>query len=141
MARLDLPFTFARDQKMVLQGDALICGPGATIFGMREARRRSGIPLRVERVDAEAFETLLNGHYREGTQNGEEDDLSFDLEARDGGPGLRDLLEDATEAPVIELVNQLLRRTVRGGASDLHVEPYEDGLRARVRVDGMLRTV
>ena len=42
---------------------------------------------------------------------------------------------------MIELVNQLLRRTVRGGASDLHVEPYEDGLRARVRIDGMLRTV
>ena len=141
MARMDLPFTFARDQKMVLRGDALICGPGATVFGMREARRRSGFPLRVERVEAEAFEALLNGHYREGNTAGEEDDLTFDLETRDGGPGLRDLLEDATEAPVIELVNQLLRRTVRGGASDLHVEPYEDGLRARVRVDGMLRTV
>ena len=66
--------------------------------------------------------------------------MTFDLESG-GGPAVRDLLEDATEAPVIELVNQLLRATVRGGASDLHVEPYEDGLRARVRVDGMLRTV
>lgn len=141
MARTDLPFTFARDQQMVLQGDALICGPGATVFGLREARRRARVPLRVERVAQEAFETVLNTHYRDGSGGGEEDDLSFDLEAGSGGPGLRDLLEDATEAPVIELVNQLLRRTVRGGASDLHVEPSEDGLRARVRVDGMLRTV
>ncbi|MCG6902175.1 MAG: GspE/PulE family protein [Rhodobacter sp.] len=140
MARADLPFTFARDQKMVLQGDALVCGPGATVFGLREARRRAGGPLRVERVPEDAFETVLNAHYRDGAGNGEENDLSFDLEVQ-GGPGLRDLLEDATEAPVIELVNQLLRRTVRGGASDLHVEPYEDGLRARVRIDGMLRTV
>lgn len=135
---MSLPFAFARDQQMVLAGDRLICGPGATIFGMREARRRSDGPLRVEELDADAFETLLNAHYRQGGTS--EEDLSFDLETRDG-PGLRDLLEDATEAPVIELVNQLLRRTVRGGASDLHVEPYEDGLRARVRVDGMLRTV
>jgi len=141
VARTDLPFTFARDQQMVLQGDALICGPGATVFGLREARRRARVPLRVERVAQEAFETVLNTHYRDGSGGGEEDDLSFDLEAGSGGPGLRDLLEDATEAPVIELVNQLLRRTVRGGASDLHVEPSEDGLRARVRVDGMLRTV
>ncbi|KMW59434.1 General secretion pathway protein E [Candidatus Rhodobacter oscarellae] len=140
MAKPDLPFTFARDQQMVLRGDALVCGPGATVLGMREARRRAGIALTVERLEAEAFEALLNSHYREGTQAGDEDDLTFDLEAG-GGPAVRDLLEDATEAPVIELVNQLMRRTVRGGASDLHVEPYEDGLRARVRVDGMLRTV
>lgn len=141
MARTDLPFTFARDQQMVLQGDALICGPGASVFGLREARRRSGRALRVEHVAEDAFEAVLNTHYRDGAEGGEEDDLSFDLEVQGGGPGLRDLLEDATEAPVIELVNQLLRRTVRGGASDLHVEPYEDGLRARVRIDGMLRTV
>ena len=126
---------------MVLQGDALICGPEITIFGMREARRRAGFPLRIEKVTSDVFESLLNSHYRDGVSGGEEDDLSFDLEARDGGSGVRDLLEDATEAPVIELVNQLLRRTVRGGASDLHVEPTEEGLRARMRIDGMLRSV
>ena len=142
MARQDLPFVFARDQQMVLEDDALICGPGVTVFGLREARRRTGRPLRIEEIGADAFETLLNAHYRDSHgADSDESDLSFDLEARDGTPGLRDLLEDATEAPVIELVNQLLRRTVRAGASDLHVEPYEDGLRARVRIDGMLRTV
>jgi len=142
MARPDLPFVFARDQQVVLQGDALVCGPEVTVFGLREARRRLGRALKIEDVAGEAFEALLNAHYRDTRGgDGDEDELSFDLETRDGGPGLRDLLEDATEAPVIELVNQLLRRTVRAGASDLHVEPYEDGLRARVRIDGMLRTV
>lgn len=142
MASRDLPFAFARDQQMVLQGDALVCGPKATVFGLREARRRAMRPLRVEKVELAAFESLLNAHYHKGPDGEDgEADLSFDLETRGGGPGLRDLLEDATEAPVIELVNQLLRRTVRASASDLHVEPYEDGLRARVRVDGMLRTV
>ncbi len=115
---------------MVLRGDVLVCGPGATVFGMREARRRAGFALGVERVDENAFENLLNSHYRQGDDGGGEEHLSFDLELREDAPGTRDLLEDATEAPVIELVNQLLRRTVRGGASDLHVEPHEDGLRA-----------
>jgi len=136
-----LPFVFARDQQLVLDGDRLICGPGATVLGLREARRRVGRALQVEDASEEAFEMLLNTAYRDSHGTDGEDELSFDLEVRDGGPGLRDLLEDATEAPVIELVNQLLRRTVRAGASDLHVEPYEDGLRARVRIDGMLRTV
>jgi general secretion pathway protein E len=143
MAEPDLPFVFARDQHLVLQGDALICGPDVTVFGLREARRRMRRSLRIEKIDREAFETLLNAHYHHGSNSGDGDetDLSFDLESSDGGAGLRDLLEDATEAPVIELVNQLLRRTVRAAASDLHVEPYENGLRARVRVDGMLRSV
>lgn len=136
----DLPFVFARDQHLVLRGDTLICGPGVTAFGLREARRRARRALEVERVGQEAFEALLNRHYHQGAAEDGEADLSFDLETR-GGTAMRDLLEDATEAPVIELVNQLLRRTVRAGASDLHVEPHEGGLRARVRVDGMLRTV
>ena len=140
MTRQDLPFTFARDQNLVLQGDLLILGPNATQFGMREARRRAASALRVQRVEADKFEAILNAHYRQGSEEGEEH-LNFDLELSDGSSSARDLLEDTTEAPVIELVNQLLRRTVRGGASDLHVEPHEDGLRARMRVDGMLRSV
>ncbi|MFC6582697.1 GspE/PulE family protein [Sulfitobacter aestuariivivens] len=42
---------------------------------------------------------------------------------------------------MIQLVNQLLRRAVTANASDLHIEPYEGGLRARMRVDGFLQTV
>lgn len=137
----DLPFAFARDQHLVLQGDTLFCGPDATAFGLREARRRSSRPLQVETLAQEPFEQLLNAHYRHGSAEDGEADLTFDLEGTGRHAPLRDLLEDQAEAPVIELVNQLLRRTVRASASDLHVEPHENGLRARLRVDGMLRIV
>ena len=49
---------------------------------------------------------------------------------------LRDL---ASEAPVIRLVNQLIHRALDLGASDIHVEPFEDGLHLRYRVDGVLQ--
>ncbi len=137
----DLPFAFARDQHLVLQGGTAFCGPGVTGFGLREARRRAGTALAVERMEQDAFEALLNAHYHHGTAGDGEAELTFDLEGTGRHTALRDLLEDAAEAPVIELVNQLLRRTVRSAASDLHVEPHEGGLRARVRVDGMLRNV
>ncbi len=137
----DLPFVFARDQQLLLQGDRLVCGPGATSLGLREARRRLKRPVTVETIAGEAFDSLLNAHYHQGNTEDGEADLTFDLEALGNSAALRDLLEDATEAPVIELVNQLLRRTVRAAASDLHVEPHDTGLRARLRVDGMLRTV
>ncbi len=49
---------------------------------------------------------------------------------------LRDL---ASEAPVIRLVNQLIHRALDLGASDIHIEPFEDGLHLRYRVDGVLQ--
>jgi type IV pilus assembly protein PilB len=45
------------------------------------------------------------------------------------------------DAPVVQLVDRLLREAVALGASDLHVEPTEAGLEIRARVDGILRQV
>ncbi|WP_297540624.1 GspE/PulE family protein [Roseovarius sp.] len=138
-----LPFTLARDQQVLIEGARLLIGPGATALGLREARRRAGQPLETEQLSSEAFQARLAVLYQDGTsaETGT-DDLAFDLEeGAGGGRGPRDLLEDGEEAPVIQLVNQLLRRAVRAGASDLHVEPHENGLRARMRVDGMLQSV
>ncbi|MEM1330075.1 MAG: GspE/PulE family protein [Planctomycetota bacterium] len=44
----------------------------------------------------------------------------------------------ASEPTVVDLVNRLLAEAVRNGATDLHFEPFEDRLRVRVRVDGVL---
>jgi len=51
-------------------------------------------------------------------------------------------LEDmASEAPVIRLVHDLVTRAVEAQASDIHVEPREDSVRVRYRIDGVLTTV
>jgi len=42
-------------------------------------------------------------------------------------------------APVVKFINSLLADAVHHGASDIHIEPYEDELRIRYRVDGVLR--
>ena len=50
-------------------------------------------------------------------------------------------LEDmASEAPVIRLVQDLITRAVEAQASDIHVEPREDSVRVRYRIDGVLAT-
>ena len=48
---------------------------------------------------------------------------------------LKDL---ASEAPIIRLVNLLITRAVEGRASDIHIEPFEDELKVRYRIDGVL---
>jgi general secretion pathway protein E len=51
-------------------------------------------------------------------------------------------LEDmASEAPVIRLVQDLITRAVEAQASDIHVEPRDDSVRVRYRIDGVLSTV
>ena len=45
------------------------------------------------------------------------------------------------EAPIVRLVNFILVDSLRSGASDVHIEPFEKELRVRFRVDGVLKTV
>ena len=51
------------------------------------------------------------------------------------------LKDQASEAPVIRLVNLLISRAVEARASDIHIEPYESTLRVRYRIDGVLHEV
>ena len=136
-----LPFPFTRDHQVALDGERLLYGPQASVFGLREARRRLVGPPRLVALSQDAFDREVSAIYQADTPDNETDTLFFDLEDNESQTGPRDLLEDVTEAPVIQLVNQLLRRAVSSGASDLHVEPHESGLRARLRIDGFLQTV
>ncbi|MHC5209514.1 MAG: GspE/PulE family protein [Planctomycetota bacterium] len=50
-----------------------------------------------------------------------------------------DIEEVAGLSPVVKLVNVVIAKAIREGASDIHIEPGEDILRVRFRIDGMLR--
>ena len=52
----------------------------------------------------------------------------------------QDLMEGdkSKDASVIKLVNQILADAISAGATDIHIEPYEDELKAKYRVDGIL---
>jgi len=61
----------------------------------------------------------------------------FDTDSGDFVEHLKDL---ASEAPVIRLVTQIIGRVIDMRASDIHLEPFDDGLHVRYRVDGVIRT-
>jgi general secretion pathway protein E len=52
-----------------------------------------------------------------------------------------DLLEAGDDAPAIRLLNALLAQAVKDGASDVHIEPYEQTVAVRFRIDGILHDV
>ena len=45
----------------------------------------------------------------------------------------------ANEAPIIRLVNTIITGAVKAGASDIHLEPFEDEIKVRYRIDGVLQ--
>jgi general secretion pathway protein E len=55
-----------------------------------------------------------------------------------GGEDVNSLRDMAFDAPVVRLVNLLMENAVTSGASDIHIEPFEDNLRVRYRIDGVL---
>ena len=56
----------------------------------------------------------------------------------DGDEDVNHLRDMAFEAPVVRLVNLLVENAISAEASDIHIEPFEDTLRIRYRVDGIL---
>jgi general secretion pathway protein E len=49
-----------------------------------------------------------------------------------------DLLDDTSDAPIINLVNHIISQSIKARASDIHIEPYQDSFKVRYRVDGIL---
>ncbi len=87
------------------------------------------------------LETDINKAFALYVQAEEEDD-ALDVSGFDGQTDdefIEHLKDLASEAPVIRLVNQIIHRAVDIGASDIHIEPFDDGLHLRYRVDGVLQ--
>jgi len=69
------------------------------------------------------------------------DDQELEVSTEETEMDTATLEKAAEEAPIIKLVNLILTDSVKRGASDIHIEPYELEMRVRFRVDGVLQTV
>src|ERR1700675_2286360 len=70
-----------------------------------------------------------------------DEDKEIELAPEESELDTATLEKAAEEAPIIKLVNLILTDSVKRGASDIHIEPYELEMRVRFRVDGQLATV
>ncbi|MEW6353110.1 MAG: type II secretion system ATPase GspE [Pseudomonadota bacterium] len=146
-----LPFAYAKRHGVLTVGveDHCIlvaCRPGVSALTLAELRRHLGQPLKLQTVPADKFEALLQRHYENDSSQamlmmgdiGEDMDL-FRVAQQLGEP--EDLLEREDDAPIIRLINALLTEAIKENASDIHIEPFEERLVVRFRIDGVLRQV
>ncbi len=77
--------------------------------------------------------------YLQSGEEGDDEDVNDQFAGQSDDEFIEHLRDLASEAPVIRLVNQIIHRAVDMSASDIHIEPFEDGLHLRYRVDGVLQ--
>ena len=87
------------------------------------------------------LEEALEALYGSGRSTIEEIVDSLDDDSQAAGDDAERLRDLASEAPVIRLVSLLINESVERRASDIHIEPFENRLRVRYRIDGVMHEV
>ncbi len=144
-----LPYTLARRTKILpleVQGDLLVVATHdpLNLEGLEEVRCHTGYKLKEVYASIEAIEKAIDKCFDQ-----KEDATAHLLanlskesavvaEAKEESDGY-DLLAQEADSPVVKLLNSLLLEAIQQGASDVHVEPSEEGLKVRYRIDGVLQ--
>ncbi len=120
------------------------------VFAMDDVKFMTGFNVEPVVASEAAIAEAISRCYGGAASNGEElsnlmkeftEDEELELAADEAELDAAALEKAADEAPIIKLVNLILTDSVKRGASDIHVEPYETEMRVRFRIDGQLQTV
>ncbi len=149
-AAAQLPYSFAKRHGVLIKTDdeksTIAHLEESTALALIEAQRYLGSSADFEALTEDEFNLLLQKTYEQGSAQAQQmmDNIGDDLDLNDIAdqlPEPEDLLESADEAPIIRLINALLAEAVKEAASDIHIEPFEDKMVVRLRVDGVLRQI
>lgn len=113
------------------------------IYAFDELRMICGLEIKPVLAKESEIAEIIKKHFGVGGDTvtqlvGEEgeDDVQVLSDVRESAG---DLAEMAQDASVVKLVNEILLEAINERASDVHIEPYENDLKIRYRVDGVLR--
>ena len=137
-----VPIRAVKDEVYVAMSDPLNF---YAVEEVRKAVRRKVVPVLASKAAVERSIQILYGNEgaaraiedmrREAAATGEqraETDTAFVS---------NQLGEDSSSAPTIRLVNSMIERAVTERASDIHLEPHENELLVRMRIDGIMRDI
>ena len=127
------------------QETIVYCRDDVAPMTIAELTRMSPVKLSFQRIDFDKFDSLLHSTYEQGANKTIENiDLGDNVDLLSVAQQLaepEDLLESEDDAPIIRLINAILAEAIKENASDIHIEPFEQRLIVRLRVDGVLREV
>ena len=106
-------------------------------FVVKALHLTTGLRVRPAVGLASDIDKALRRHLDEAEAGADGEEGGGDAEG-DAGDFVEHLRDLASEAPVIRLVNAIIGRVIELRASDIHLEPFDDGLHVRYRIDGVL---
>jgi general secretion pathway protein E len=146
-----VPFAFAKANRVLpaaeRDGRLVLWVTNSTPpVAIGEVRRALGREVEPQIVPQEEFDAALRAAYSDPHSQAasivdevqDEADLGRLMQDL---PEVEDLLEARHDAPIIRMLNALLSQAVNEGASDVHVEPFENYSVVRYRLDGVLRDI
>ena len=146
-----LPFSFAKRHGILVrscfEGYAdTVHKKNTSPLVLSEVRRFTGKKLKLSKISSTDFESTLSNIYEQGGQVSNQimDDLSQKndlLQISEELPESSDLLDSDNDAPIIRFINAILTEALKNNASDVHIEPYENNLVIRFRIDGVLKEI
>ncbi|MRI34396.1 type II secretion system protein GspE [Endozoicomonas sp. OPT23] len=145
-----LPFSFANRFKVLIesreQGYQLYHVEPLVAETLLEVRRSLAAPFKLTLIPEQEFQQRLAQHYQQDSDTARQ--LMTDIDSdhalqtlAEELPENEDLLEADDGAPIIRMINAMLSEAIREGASDIHIETFENSLIIRFRIDGVLREI
>ncbi|BCJ52034.1 hypothetical protein Asp14428_35090 [Actinoplanes sp. NBRC 14428] len=118
----------------ISDGDLVVgvTDPG-DVVALDDVRAATGMTVRPVVVARSEVRRIIERLQRESSDLADLADTSLDDQA-----GMAAQATSADDAPIVRYVNQLIEQAVQNRASDLHLEPTEDEMRVRYRIDGVL---
>ena len=145
---IDLSYKYCKDNQVLLEKEenllSIKCTEDTKISAISYLQKYFDLPLNISKISFQDFNKALSESFTNNASSSEDliqgVDENIDLDSLVSNlPKTEDLLDDSNEAPVIRLINAILSEAIKDGASDIHIEPYEENLAIRFRVDGILK--
>ena len=148
MVDKEFTYKFCKDNQLLpeVSSDSIIIfhTNDCDINAIAHIQSKYKLPIETKQINFSEFNKKLSESYSDKTQSSESlaenihEDVDLDSLVLDL-PKTEDLLDDSTDSPVIRLINAILSEAIKVGASDIHIEPYEENLIIRFRTDGILK--
>ena len=145
---INLSYKYCKDNQVLLEKEenllSIKCTEDTKISAISYLQKYFDLPLNISKISFQDFNKALSESFTNNASSSEDliqgVDENIDLDSLVSNlPKTEDLLDDSNEAPVIRLINAILSEAIKDGASDIHIEPYEENLAIRFRVDGILK--
>ncbi|WP_330593510.1 MULTISPECIES: GspE/PulE family protein [Lachnospiraceae] len=107
-------------------------------FALEEIRQQSGCQLEICLCEEEPLKKAISYYFAEVNARKAASQANVGFTTTGAELAIEDLGSSDDEAPIIRLLNSLLERAIKTNASDIHIEPFENETRVRMRIDGVI---